>query len=445
VSKKASDAETTWTCGADLVVRNLEVAGAKHVFGIPGEKIDRVFDSLVDSSIETVVVRHEANAAFMAAAAVGRLTGKAGVALVTSGPSCSNLATGLATANSEGDAMVVTGGAVKLDNRLKQVLQTMDTVALFKPITKYPAEVVTSSSISEVLSNAFRAAERPRPGASFVSLPMDIVNLPASGDPLTDLASVTLGAAPVEAVRAAAKLIKTSCNPVSLVGLLASRPENADVIRRFVAQTGVPVVGTYQAAGTIDAANLEHFVGRVGLWNNQPDDLLLEQADVVVTVGYSPVEYDPPLWNKNVHRPLIHVDGCRPMPIGTIAVLSSSWATSPWRTQGCFARTEVGIARRLPRPSASHREGVAGCRGFRYDYVRRHGRFHIWIARYLYRFRARQLLISNKPWALRCRGRSPHQSYGPAKKSSRYRAMAASCSRAWNSRWRCASSPTSFM
>src|ERR1700756_2627692 len=161
--KSQSDVETSWKCGADLVVRNLEEQGVKHVFGIPGAKVDRVFDSLVDSAIETVVVRHEANAAFMAAA-VGRLTGKAGVALCTSGPGISNLTTGLATANSEGDPMVAIGGAVKLDDRLKQVHQTMDTVSLFKPITKYSAEVVTSSSISEVMSNAFRAAERPRPG-----------------------------------------------------------------------------------------------------------------------------------------------------------------------------------------------------------------------------------------------------------------------------------------
>lgn len=57
--KRESDAETAWKCGADLVVRNLEAQGVRHVFGIPGAKVDRVFDSLVDSSIETVVVRHE--------------------------------------------------------------------------------------------------------------------------------------------------------------------------------------------------------------------------------------------------------------------------------------------------------------------------------------------------------------------------------------------------
>ena len=86
---KKSDSNKAWQCGADLIVAQLEAQGVKHVFGIPGAKIDRVFNSLVDSNIETIPVRHEANAAFMAGA-VGRLTGKAGVELVTSGPGCSN-------------------------------------------------------------------------------------------------------------------------------------------------------------------------------------------------------------------------------------------------------------------------------------------------------------------------------------------------------------------
>ena len=88
--------------GARLLVQNLEAQGVAYVFGIPGAKIDPVFDALVDSKITTVVCRHEQNAAFIAGG-LGRLTGKAGVVLVTSGPGCSNLVTGLATANTEGD------------------------------------------------------------------------------------------------------------------------------------------------------------------------------------------------------------------------------------------------------------------------------------------------------------------------------------------------------
>ena len=81
--------------GAVLLVRSLESQGVEYVFGIPGAKIDKVFDTLSDSKIKTVVCRHEQNAAFIAGG-IGRLTGKAGVTLVTSGPGCSNLATGAA-------------------------------------------------------------------------------------------------------------------------------------------------------------------------------------------------------------------------------------------------------------------------------------------------------------------------------------------------------------
>ena len=100
-----------WAHGADLVVSQLEAQGVRQVFGIPGAKIDKVFDSLLDSSIRIIPVRHEANAAFMAAA-VGRITGKAGVALVTSGPGCSNLITGMATAVAHSVAAISTAAAI---------------------------------------------------------------------------------------------------------------------------------------------------------------------------------------------------------------------------------------------------------------------------------------------------------------------------------------------
>src|ERR1700689_2904234 len=122
--------------GAQIVVESLERPGATRVFGIPGAKIDKVFDTLKSSSIETIVCRHEQNAAFIAGG-IGRLTGKAGVAIATSGPGVSNLITGLATANSEGDPVVAMGGSVPTSQRLKSVHQTMDAVSAFKPLTKF--------------------------------------------------------------------------------------------------------------------------------------------------------------------------------------------------------------------------------------------------------------------------------------------------------------------
>src|SRR6201997_5205094 len=121
--------------GADIVVKSLEQRGGKWAFGIPGAKIDKVFDTLVSSSIQTVVCRHEQNAAFIAGG-IGRLTGKAGVAIATSGPGVSNLTTGLLTANSEGDPLVALGGAVPTSQAIKQVHQTFQAVSALKPVTK---------------------------------------------------------------------------------------------------------------------------------------------------------------------------------------------------------------------------------------------------------------------------------------------------------------------
>ncbi len=367
------------------------------------------------------------------AGAVGRLTGKAGVALVTSGPGASNLVTGLATANSEGDAMVAIGGAVKLDERLKQVHQTMDTVSLFKPITKYSAEVVTSSSISEVMSDAFRVAERPRPGAAFVSLPMDIVNAPAKGAVFGDVGAPAMGPAPVDEIRATAELLKLAKSPVLLLGMLASQPENADAIRKFVAQTGAAVTGTFQAAGALGSAQFARFAGRVGLWDNQPGDQLLAQSDLVVTVGYNPVEYYPSLWNKNVRRSVVHIDVLpadtdrhyRPAVelVGDIAktleLLAAELGTLNTSPEANAILSTVALARTALTKKYAGR-GDAPVHPLRIvkelqDIVDANttmcvdmGSFHIWIARYLHSFRARQLLITNGqqtmgvalPWAI---------------------------------------------
>src|SRR5437870_230674 len=97
---------------ADIVVSSLSRAGVTHVFGIPGAKVDGIFNALQDhETIKLIVCRHEQNAAFMAQA-VGRLTGRPGVCLVTSGPGTSNLVTGLATATSEGDPVLAIAGTV---------------------------------------------------------------------------------------------------------------------------------------------------------------------------------------------------------------------------------------------------------------------------------------------------------------------------------------------
>lgn len=406
-------------CGAELIVKNLVAHGVTHVFGIPGAKVDRLFDALVDSPIETVVTRHEQNAAFIAGG-LGRLTGKAGVAIATSGPGASNFVTGLATANSEGDPVLAIGGAVKLADRLKLTHQTMDTVTLFKPITKYSVEITNPLAISEVMANAFRFAESGRPGASFVSTPMDVLSMPAQAPVLADRAVPKTGPASAETIAEATKLLKNARRPVVLLGLLASRPDVAEAVRAFVATTGVPVVGTYQAAGAVSHELVDRFGGRVGLFRNQHGDQLLHEADVVVTIGYNPVEYDPWLWNVNDARKIINIDiVAAELDNAFVPVVELVGDIAP--TVKALAREAGKLARAPELESILEGYKIARAGALRdarstsntavhpLQIVREleqivtpdvtlcldMGTFHIWLARYLLSFRARQVLISN--------------------------------------------------
>jgi acetolactate synthase-1/2/3 large subunit len=302
-----TDTQNSQLRGADVVVETLEHRGTTHVFGVPGAKIDAVFNRLVDSSIETVVCRHEQNAAFIAGG-IGRMTGKAGVAIATSGPGVSNLATGLATANSEGDPILALGGSVAVADRLKARHQTLDAVEMMKPVTKYSAEVDSPAATAEVLSAAFRAAESDRPGAAFVGLPLDIMAGTAACKPIQLRGITGQGPGSGPALAEAARILNAAKNPVVLLGLMASKPNAAKAIRALLGRTILPVVGTFQAAGALSEQEFAAFGGRVGQIDNQPADRLLESADVVLTIGYDAVEYWPSIWNRGSDRPIIHID-----------------------------------------------------------------------------------------------------------------------------------------
>lgn len=293
--------------GAELVVDCLVEQGVTHVFGIPGAKIDAVFDALQDKGPEIIVARHEQNAAFMAQA-VGRLTGKPGVVLVTSGPGASNLATGLLTANTEGDPVVALAGNVIRADRLKRTHQSLDNAALFQPITKYSVEVQDVKNIPEAVTNAFRIASAGQAGAAFVSFPQDVVNEVTNTKNVRAVAAPKLGPAADDAISAAIAKIQTAKLPVVLVGMKGGRPEAIKAVRKLLKKVQLPFVETYQAAGTLSRDLEDQYFGRIGLFRNQPGDLLLEQADVVLTIGYDPIEYDPKFWNINGDRTIIHLD-----------------------------------------------------------------------------------------------------------------------------------------
>lgn len=294
---------------AHAIVRMLERHGVTHVFGIPGAKIDSLFVALKHSSITLVLCRHEQNAAFMAAA-FGRLTGRVGVCIATSGPGVTNLVTGLATATSEGDPVLAIGGEVRVGDRLKKTHQSLDAVGLMRPATKFSAEVVTAEQVGEVIGNAIRAAESGRPGAAFVSLPKDIGLAPFPGDAAADWTRpIRAGAGSAAAIAQAAAILRGSKRPVALLGLQASQPGVAEALVGFLGHAGIPFVSTFQGPGAwVEGQGGSVFAGRIGLFRNQPADHLLDQADAVLTIGYDAIEYDPSVWNAGNARPVICID-----------------------------------------------------------------------------------------------------------------------------------------
>ena len=292
---------------AQRVVETLSAYGVQFIFGVPGAKVDAVFDALLDDGPELVVCRHEQNAAFMAAA-VGRLTGTPGVALVTSGPGTTNLATGLITATTEQDPMVAICGAVARADRLKRTHQSMDAVAALKPFTKYTGEVNDPDNVPEAIANAIRAAVAAPRGAAAVVLPADVLTTATSAAIVEPSPVPALGPAPADRIIEAANLIRAAQRPVLFVGVRVGDPEPCAALRELLTVTDLPVVETFQAAGVVSRELEDHFVGRVGLFRNQPGDILISHADVLVTVGYDPVEYDPRLWNADPARTVIHID-----------------------------------------------------------------------------------------------------------------------------------------
>ncbi|MDR0298588.1 MAG: acetolactate synthase AlsS [Streptococcaceae bacterium] len=297
--------------GADLIVDSLINHSVDYIFGIPGAKIDRVFDKLNDKGPELIVTRHEQGASFMAQA-IGRITDEPGVVIVTSGPGVSNLATGLLTATAEGDPILAIGGQVKRADQLKRAHQSMDNVALLKPVTKYSAEVEDASVLSETIANAYRIAKSGKGGASFISIPQDVTDAKVTDiKAIKPLSEPKFGNASVDDITYLSQAIRSAVLPVILVGAGGSNKKVSDALRELLSIVKIPVVETFQGAGVISRELENTFFGRVGLFRNQPGDMLLKRADLVITVGYDPIEYEAHNWNAEIDSRIIVIDNAQ--------------------------------------------------------------------------------------------------------------------------------------
>ena len=295
---------------AELLVRCLENEGVDLVFGLPGEETLELTDALLGSRTRFIEARHEQGAAFMADV-YGRLSGKAGVCLSTLGPGATNLLTGVADAFLDRAPLVAITGQASLNRRHKESHQYIDVMSMFKPVTKWSASIPKAEVIPEAVRKAFKIAQTEKPGATHLELPEDVAE-EQIGDasqlqPLFVQAPVIPEPSPAQVARAV-RTISGAQRPVILAGNGVIRSRAHEAVRQFARRVHIPVLHTFMAKGTLpDSEPLSLYT--IGLLARDYTSAVMEQADVVIAIGYDFVEYAPCFWNPHRDKRIVHIDG----------------------------------------------------------------------------------------------------------------------------------------
>ena len=165
--------------GADAIVKCLEEEGVQYVFGYPGVAICPFYNSILDSDIQTILIRTEQNAAH-AASGLARVSGKVGVCAVTSGPGATNLITGVATAFADSIPLVCITGQVNSELLGSDVFQEADITGAVESFVKYSYLVKDAADIPQIFKEAFHLASTGRKGPVLIDVPIDIQNAPVT-------------------------------------------------------------------------------------------------------------------------------------------------------------------------------------------------------------------------------------------------------------------------
>src|SRR5688572_29884877 len=291
---------------SDLFVECLEAEGVKHVFGIPGEETLDLNESLEDSSITFIPVRHEQGGAYMADM-YGRLTRRAGVCLGTLGPGATNLTTGIADAFLDRSPLVALTGQADLERMHKESHQHIDIVSMFRPITKWNVRLNSSRVIPEVVRKAFKVAQAQKPGPTHVELPEDVMADTVDAEPLPAPLRVRRPEPSAGELLEAAEVIRAAERPIVLAGNGTSRVGAAPALREFARATGIGVAETFMGKGLLDYED-PCALGTVGLQSRDYALAGFEDADVVITVGYDLVEHSPANWNPKRNKKIVCID-----------------------------------------------------------------------------------------------------------------------------------------
>ena len=297
--------------GADAIVKCLEAEGVSYVFGYPGVAICPFFNSILDSDIQTVLIRTEQNAAH-AASGLARVTGQVGVCAVTSGPGATNVITGIATAYADSIPLVCITGQVNSELLGSDVFQEADISGAVESFVKYSYLVRRVEDIPRIFKEAFYIANTGRKGPVLIDIPIDIQNAVISKFKYPEEISMrtykpTLKGHAVQ-IQKVAKQIEKAKRPLICAGGGVLLAQAQTLLRDFSHKHRIPVVSTMMGISAMPTED-EMYFGMVGNNGKPYANRAMNESDLLIMVGARVADRafnQPELITEN--KVLVHID-----------------------------------------------------------------------------------------------------------------------------------------
>ena len=274
--------------GSEALLKSLIAEGVDTIFGYPGGAVIPVYDQLYDykEQLKHVLVRHEQGATH-AAQGYARVSGKVGVALVTSGPGATNTLTGIADAMIDSTPLVVITGQVASPLLGTDAFQEIDVIGITLPITKWAYQVRKPEDIAWAVSRAFYIASTGRPGPVVLDIAKDAqvgmvdfeyqkADYIRSYQPEPEIK--------MEGIQEAAKLINEAKKPFCLVGqgvILAGAEEE---LTEFLSKNDIPAGCTTLGLSALPT-DFPLNKGMFGMHGNVGPNRKTNECDVLIAVG----------------------------------------------------------------------------------------------------------------------------------------------------------------
>jgi acetolactate synthase-1/2/3 large subunit len=276
---RANDGSRT---AAEVLIDQLVIHGARHVFCVPGESYIAALDAMVDRPLEVTVCRQEGGACIMAEAA-GKLTGRPGICFVTRGPGATNASSGLHIAQQDSTPLILFVGQIAREYREREAFQELDYRAVFGSIAKWVTEIDDPARVPEIISRAFHVATSGRPGPVVIALPEDMLveRVMATDAPACEPVETSPGPADMRRLQ---MLLNKAQRPIALLGGSRWSKTACAAMQRFAERFMLPVATTFRRAHLFDAFH-PCYAGDLGIGPNPKLLARVKDADLVILIG----------------------------------------------------------------------------------------------------------------------------------------------------------------